>query len=218
MGEAVWGEPIKLGGAFGVSPKAICPRAAAEAFLAEVHGQDSVLRTLGEFKAMLQRKYGSLFAAWRVALNTDKNAVVTQKDFAEGCRRLGMQGSKHLWKELDTEGRGQITLETFDAETAGAFAQFEQCLVSQFAHPRQGWMEVFDPERTTRVEKLAFLKGCQAIQYPGSAPRLFQLLLAEPGRTYICYDELWVDLNRNLFTTEARDHRSPVKRRPQPAV
>lgn len=207
---AIWGEPIKLGGTLGAVVEAASPRELAESLVAQSRLPDP---TLEQFRNILAAKFGSLFGAWRQALNRGKTGVVSQKDFAQACRDLGIQGGKKLWAEIDVGSRGQISLEEFDLETAQAFGKFEQCLISQFGHPREGWKEMFDHQGLVRVEKQKFIAGCKLLGYDGDAEQLFHLLIPEHGRTFLTYHDLWLDLNRNTFQlkTAASDVQSPLK-------
>jgi len=210
--EATWGEPIKIGGAMGSPAKKVPRRQETEAFLHEVHKDDWVPDKDG-FNKLIISKYGSLFAAWRNVVDLDRNGIASKKDFFEACRTFGLNGGERLWKEMDLDGKGQITLDEFDAETADMFGEFEDSLMARYAHPREGWKIVFDKTNLLRCDKAHFIEGCEAIGYTQDAARLFKLLQPDSSRHTLSFDDIWLDLNRNIFHTKGkgREYRSPKK-------
>merc|ERR1711953_340508 len=55
-------------------------------------------------KKMLVKKFGTLAAAWKNALDLDGNGRLSFGEFCEACRRLGFQGHlKEIWHELHGE-------------------------------------------------------------------------------------------------------------------
>lgn len=202
--EAIWGAEPELSATQS-------PRERAESLrLSQSFGQDLSADPLEDFKKVLVAKYGSPFAAWRKALDLDQNGVVSQADFAEGCRRMGVKSSR-LWKEIDVHKKGQITLQEFHAETAAGLSELEQRLAENFRHPREGWRRVFDKSRSKKCERMAFIDGCKELGLQADAKRLFKLLSPELGRSFLTYDDIWFDLNPNSFETCARDVRSLCK-------
>lgn len=181
------------------------PRERAES-MRQGFGQDLAADPLEDFRRVLIAKYGSPFAAWRKALDLDCNGVATQADFSEACRRMGMKGTR-LWKEIDVHSKGQITLQEFHAETAAGLSELEQRLRERFRHPREGWRSIFDKTGQKRCDRKAFIEGCKELGVQADAARLFQLLV-ELGRSFLTYDDIWLDLNPNGFETAARDVKS----------
>merc|ERR1712217_238323 len=165
-------------------------------------------------KEMLLIKFGSFFNAWRKHLDVDQNGFVTQKDFSEACRQLGIQKVKQLWNAIDKDGNGQISLIELDAETASAFGEFESLLVEKYGHTKEGWRAVFvDPASDcTRCLKETFVQKCRELGYSGDAGRLFTLVRPDPFRSYLIYEDLWLNLNPNDYNTQVIDAKSPLKR------
>lgn len=208
--EATWGEPIKLGITMGSPAKRASPKEETEAFLAQVHADDWIPDQAG-LKTLMIANYGSIFAAWRTAIDKDRNGVASKSDFFEACRIFGLSGGKRLWAELDVTGKGQITLEEFDAETAEMFGEFEDRLVGQFAHPREGWKLLFDTKGLVRCDLAHFVAGCERLGYTQDVARLFKLLQPESSRHTLSFDDVWLDLNRNVCKTTVRDYKSALK-------
>jgi len=94
-------------------------------------GKERDIDTLEGFKGMIIAKYGSFFAAWKYCLDRDHNGVVSQKDFAEACRRLGVIKVLPVWNTIcrGSKKRGQITLKDLDPETAEAWAEFHRLVL-----------------------------------------------------------------------------------------
>lgn len=175
------------------------PRSHVQRMYKDHHAQDKVIRSVDGFKNMLSRKYGSLFAGFRKGLDVDQNGVVTQRDFASACQRLGVKVVKALWTELDVNQNGQISLLELDPETSEGFNWLETVLIEKYGTAKDGWKKVFDYDSSLRCDKEKFVDRCKALEYTGDAERLFKLLCPEPGRVHLSYDDLWLNLNPNDY-------------------
>lgn len=179
----------------------------------DFHNQDKVINNLDDFKFMLKTKFVSLFASWRNFLDEDQNGVVTQKDFAISCRNLGVQSVLKLWSEFDTDDNGQISLLELDADMGAAFALFESELIAKYGSTKAGWNKVFNADGNVRCDKEKFVAQCQKVlQYSGDADQLYEMVRPEPGRGYLTYEDLWLNLNPNDFCVlkEGIEIRSPI--------
>merc|ERR1712008_560129 len=134
--------------------------------------QGAAMDSILGFKQMLVVKFGSLFNAWR-ALDTDHNGLVSQKDFSDVSRGLGVKKVKVIWSALDPNGRGCITLHDLDDETAEAFGEFERLLLEKHGSTRIGWRTAFDVQGIHRCDSKRFAAQCRALGYTGDAMRLF---------------------------------------------
>jgi len=159
----------------------------------EFHEQDLCADALGQFKVMLRHKYGSLFSAWCRLLDADRNGVVTLRDFAAACRKLGVRATQRIWMELDLRGTGQVTLEDLDKATSDGFAALESQLIEQFSSTKAGWRALFDVDKTIFCEQKRFQAACVKLGLEQDAARLFRLLQPEPGRHSLTYEDLWID-------------------------
>lgn len=177
------------------------PRAQAEKVGSEHHARDMAIKSLDHFKQNLIVKYGSIFAAWRHGLDIDQNGLITQSDFAKACQSLGVKCVQKLWAELDVNKCGQISLKELDPEVAGMFAELERLILENFPSTREGWKKTFDPTNMLRCDLHVFQNGCIHLGFKGkgfgSAERLFKLLRPEPGRSYLAYEDLWVNKDPN---------------------
>jgi len=182
-----------------VTPEACSNRQHVNRMINEFKGQDRIVSDLKTFKKILAAKYGSLFSAWRKGLDVDQNGVVTFKDFSRACQQNGVKAVQKIWCEFDTNNDGQITLNELDAEVAQLFNPLEQLLVDRFGSTRNGWRKVFDKEGSMHCDRDKFVAQCKAVGFEGDADKLFKLVRPEPGRHYLQYDDLWINVNINEF-------------------
>eukprot|EP00931_Biecheleriopsis_adriatica_P007443 TRINITY_DN108721_c0_g1_i1.p1 TRINITY_DN108721_c0_g1~~TRINITY_DN108721_c0_g1_i1.p1 ORF type:complete len:1204 (+),score=286.18 TRINITY_DN108721_c0_g1_i1:87-3614(+) len=177
----------------------LSPKDHAQRVVEEHHGADFLIKTLDDFKRMLVRKYGSLFSAWRHGLDVDQNGVVTQSDFASACRYLGVKAVHKLWTELDANRNGQISLYEVDPEVAEPFAQLENLMIEKYGSTKKAWAATFNKDKSLRCDQLKFAASLNELGFVGDADRFFKLLKPEPGRPYLAYEDLWLNLDMNDF-------------------
>eukprot|EP00931_Biecheleriopsis_adriatica_P115708 TRINITY_DN91474_c0_g1_i1.p1 TRINITY_DN91474_c0_g1~~TRINITY_DN91474_c0_g1_i1.p1 ORF type:complete len:1189 (-),score=291.97 TRINITY_DN91474_c0_g1_i1:162-3728(-) len=155
--------------------------------------------TLDGFKRTLIQTYGSLFAAWRDALDADRNGLATKNDISRVCRMLGIKVSRSLWAELDPEDNGQISLNRLDAQVSQGFDALETALKEQHGTCKVGWRKVFDPENTLHVDEKKFKAGCEKLGLTLNAEKLFRLLRPELGRSFLNHEDLWTNYDPNTL-------------------
>merc|ERR1712170_234344 len=102
--------------------------------------------SLDQFKRTMKDKFGSLFSAWRNFLDEDRNGIVTQRDFANACRVLGVRSVQQIWAEFDVDGNGQISLKELDPDLGASFSALEEAMLEQHGTLRKGWKEVFNKD------------------------------------------------------------------------
>jgi len=159
----------------------------------EFHKQDRCTDALDQFKVMLRHKYGSLFSAWCHLLDVDRNGVVTLRDFAAACRKLGVRATQRVWMELDLRGTGQVSLGDLDKATSDGFNALESQLIKRYGSTKAGWRALFDVGKSVACDQKRFQAACEKLELQQNAARLFRLLHPEPGRHCLTYEDLWVD-------------------------
>jgi len=176
-----------------------------------------MISNIDDFKKMLVTKYGSLFAAWRHGLDVDQNGVVTQRDFSMACNFLGVKHALSLWKTIDSNQNGQMSLRELDLDTGKAFETFEKLLIEGYGNCKEGWRKCFDPKKKLMCDKESFIKGCSVLGYPGGADvpepeKFFKLLKPEAGLKHLTYEDIWLNMNPNdnKHVDEFDIHRSPL--------
>eukprot|EP00440_Ansanella_granifera_P041816 gb/GFBE01045337.1/.p1 GENE.gb/GFBE01045337.1/~~gb/GFBE01045337.1/.p1 ORF type:complete len:1196 (+),score=297.39 gb/GFBE01045337.1/:1-3588(+) len=177
----------------------LSPKQHAQRVVDEHHRGDIIIKTVADFKKMLISKYGSLFASWRHGLDVDQNGVVTQADFATSCRFLGVKAVGKLWTELDINKNGQISLYELDPEVAEPFAQLENLMIEQYGSTKKAWAATFNKDNSLRCDLHKFCSVLAELGFQGDAERFFKLLKPEPGRPYLAYEDLWLNLDMNDF-------------------
>jgi len=147
-------------------------------------------------KAVLTRQHGTIPTAWRFLLSLNAcGAVGAGKmyyiEFCSAMRRIGYSGSiKVLWKELDKEGKGHITLKDIDLEAHEALEQFRKMLIKRYGSIMRAWKEGLDINHNGRVDEDEVVACCKTLGYSGDAKRLFRYLLAHPGKNFINFGDL----------------------------
>eukprot|EP00747_Dinoflagellata_sp_TGD_P088386 gnl/TRDRNA2_/TRDRNA2_163981_c2_seq1.p1 gnl/TRDRNA2_/TRDRNA2_163981_c2~~gnl/TRDRNA2_/TRDRNA2_163981_c2_seq1.p1 ORF type:complete len:249 (-),score=47.45 gnl/TRDRNA2_/TRDRNA2_163981_c2_seq1:25-663(-) len=174
------------------------------------HGQDFVMNTLDGFKNMLKQKYGSLFSAFRQCLDADKNGIVTETDFAIACRKLGVKATRQLWKDIDVDRNGQISIHELDYNLGEHFFELENLLIKGWGTTKEGWKRAIDPRGDLRVNKPEFVERVKKLGYTRDAEDLYKMVKPEPGRAYLTYEDLWLNLNMNQAHGETS---APVERK-----
>ncbi|CAE8659885.1 unnamed protein product, partial [Polarella glacialis] len=177
----------------------ISPKQHAERVRKEFNDQDIIIRTIDDFKRILVNRFGSLFSAWRYGLDVDHNGILTYFDFATACRNMGIKDIKKLWAELDVNKSGQISLYEVDPEVAEPFAMLESLMVEKYGSTKAAWAKTFNKDKSLRCDLPKFVKELQDLGFTGDAERFFKLLRPEPGRPYLTYEDLWLNLDMNNF-------------------
>lgn len=84
------------------------------------------------FRCFLIRRYGTLVAGWR-ALDKDKQGALGFMEFCNNCRELGYHGKMlSLWRELDLQGMGQVSLMHLDEDTGKYVGVFKYQLYERY--------------------------------------------------------------------------------------
>eukprot|EP00427_Karlodinium_veneficum_P032339 CAMPEP_0169194404 /NCGR_PEP_ID=MMETSP1016-20121227/6677_1 /TAXON_ID=342587 /ORGANISM="Karlodinium micrum, Strain CCMP2283" /LENGTH=634 /DNA_ID=CAMNT_0009270903 /DNA_START=1 /DNA_END=1902 /DNA_ORIENTATION=- len=130
-----------------------------------------------KFKRLLVRSYGNFVRAWREGLDYDKNGRLDYEEFRKACSDVGYAGPrKELWKELDVDGSGVVSLGELDAPTANLLEGFYSCVMARYESWEEAWHSHFDRKGIDRVELQDFRDGCLTLGYGGNVDRLFELL------------------------------------------
>lgn len=88
---------------------------------------------LAGFRAELLQREGNFAAAWRKCLDPKAMGHLSLEDFTQACHRLGYNGElQELWRELDAEVAGVLTLDGVDWDTAEALGRLHAALLGRY--------------------------------------------------------------------------------------
>lgn len=184
----------------------------------KIEKRDQVeIKSLDGFKRLLIQKFGSLYAGWRKGLDQDQNGLVTKDDFAKGCRAIGFMGNANsLWKFLDEDSDGIVTLKELDTEVGDAIGGFETLVCEKYGSMIEGWKKALDADGNGRLDKEEFVERVKKLGYEGNAAKLFKFLQPEAGRKFITLDDLGTReaaaLRRGDWMLDPTERHGPTKR------
>lgn len=79
---------------------------------------------LNQFKVLLLNRSQSLAAAWRTIIDRRWQGRITLSDFTQACMDMGYSKPLRVWRELDVDHAGTVTLTELDWEAAEALGKF----------------------------------------------------------------------------------------------
>merc|ERR1719498_377128 len=74
----------------------------------------------------LRARYANLIVAWRRLFDRNNKNHVTFKDFQNACSYLQVKNSAGIWRALDSDYRGFISLQSIDKESAQVLSDFKE--------------------------------------------------------------------------------------------
>jgi Ca2+-binding EF-hand superfamily protein len=137
------------------------------------------------FVELLRRRCGTITAAWRLILDRDGTGRMSFAEFCQACRDLGYNGNlKSLWRELDDDKSGFISLAELDPEAAMTLRAFRRLLRDKCGSTLEGW-HFLDKDKKHRVDATDFQDRMDAMGHVGSTANLFKYLQTDMGRKYL---------------------------------
>merc|ERR1719191_782912 len=134
---------------------------------------------LANFQTFLKKRFGNSFRAWTY-LDVSKNMVLGETEFLRACKTIGYQCEagqmKVLWRYLDRDTSGTLTILELDAEVAKELGIFKSWAERTFGNGVKRWFDAFDVNGSGQVSRVQFRKSCAHGGYPGDATHLFHLL------------------------------------------
>merc|ERR1719159_1952142 len=89
--------------------------------------------TLEGFRRLLITRYGTVYRAWRLALDRSGDGKLSFVEFTSACRAVGFSGNiKKLWHELDDDNSGVISLAEIDPPVNKLIEEFRQLIEDKF--------------------------------------------------------------------------------------
>lgn len=127
------------------------------------------------FMKALKSRYPNLIVAWRKLLDRDNSNKVSYKEFLEACRVLKMDNPASIWRVLDDDSSGFISLNEIDQEAADTLLNFKQWAEGTFGTITH-MFHVFDKPKVGKVGFPVFRRALRNFGYKGDACVLFQSL------------------------------------------
>ena len=156
----------------------------------------------------------------------------TKLSFTEFCqqvRNLGYAGNvKSLWRSLDRDSSGHITLHDLDPAAQECIDAFNGLCKDRYGNILNAWKQGLDTNGNGRLDMGEFTERCAFLGYKGDAAtaakiddehpegsegrrkavarqasRLFQLFSLEQGKPYLTMHDLDPKMMRNLYTGHA---------------
>jgi Ca2+-binding EF-hand superfamily protein len=149
-------------------------------------------QTLSQFKHLLIMRFGSMLVAWRKALDTSGDGKLSFQEFTKACRALGYAGNiAALWKELDDDDSGVITLRELDEQAFKQLEAFYECIENSYGDIYTAWIKCIEPECTGQVEVTTFEKRIVKLGYTATAPSaLVKALCPQDDAAYLFLRDL----------------------------
>jgi Ca2+-binding EF-hand superfamily protein len=191
-------------------------RAHAKEEDAKKRAADIGAQSLKAFKQLLATKYGSILAAWRRALDVSGDGKLSFMEFTNACRAIGYAGSvSKLWKQLDDDDSGVITLYELDPPADRAMKAFDKMIMDIFGDYYTAWTKWYEPEKTGQLELYKFVKKTNQLGYKSGkykAEDLIQALVPSERSAYLmlrdlskeAYDKLLEEYNVRAEAEEKR--------------
>jgi Ca2+-binding EF-hand superfamily protein len=99
-------------------------------------------------------------------------------EFCNSVRAFGYAGNlKSLWKELDADGEGFVSLAEFCPDIAELMQNFYACLKGKHEGSLvKAWAQSMDPDKSGKCNKDEFLAAMEKVGFTGDANRVYNLL------------------------------------------
>eukprot|EP00927_Polykrikos_kofoidii_P077859 TRINITY_DN74763_c0_g1_i1.p1 TRINITY_DN74763_c0_g1~~TRINITY_DN74763_c0_g1_i1.p1 ORF type:complete len:674 (+),score=111.89 TRINITY_DN74763_c0_g1_i1:69-2090(+) len=130
------------------------------------------------FKEILLIKFSSYVVAWRRLLDHNDTNRVSYKSFCDACRSLHPPNLPGLWRALDTNASGFISLRDVDRDAADVLLDFKEWAQVGFGSLANGF-RALDTSRSGSMSFPFFSRALQNFGYTKDARLLFQSLKAD---------------------------------------
>lgn len=146
-----------------------------------------------QFKTLLLKSYKNYIRAWRQGLDRDHNGHLDYDEFKLAVKDIGFAGNvRELWRQLDDNGNGVVSLWELDMPTAQLLKEFNDCAEASFGSWQITWNEVMDVRGDDRVKIADFRFGCQKMGYRGDISALFDLLDVDCTKFLSWAETAWI--------------------------
>merc|ERR1719487_2376727 len=180
------------------------------------------MKCINGLKRELVSRFGSMYTAWRQALDLDGNNRLSFGELCTALRHLGYGGNvKDLWLALDTDNDGFVMLHDLDPKTHEALTTYRKKVLEKrdpvtgkkkYANMLAVWRDSIDTSGSGQIDEDTFVQHCRDMDWTGDARFLFQSLKEGHARKFMTlrdYDmKAWDALNRgdmDMLSEERRE-------------
>jgi len=116
-------------------------------------------------------------------LDSDGSGKISFVEFCNAVRAEGFNGSlKALWKELDADGEGFISMSEFAPQVSELVDSFIKCLKDNHEGSIvKAWKKSLDTDKSGSVSKEEFIEAMGKMGFTGNAARVFKLYDIDGG-------------------------------------
>jgi len=151
--------------------------------------KDMGATTMEDLTKSLRLRYGTLYNAWREALDVNSKGKLSFTDFCKVLREQGYKGDfRSLFTELAAIDSEFIVLRDFDPEACDLLSNFRKRLKKKCGNMLNAWNTLYDPKKRGLVDKESFIKVCTKVQIDGGA-KIFDMLRTERARANLLLRE-----------------------------
>merc|ERR1719171_2307550 len=148
---------------------------------------DQSASDLPGFITLLNRKYGTIVAAWALCLDRTGTGKVSWGNFCKDVRGVGYSGNaKTLWAQLDDDKSGTIGLEEIDSNAAELLKEFRDKMEQTFGDMIKGWNTILAGQ--TGLDKDNFEQRMEVLGL-SKPKKLFKLLVLDRGQKQLALDD-----------------------------
>lgn len=142
-----------------------------------------------DFKVCCRRKYSNLTRCWRLLLDTAGLGRVSFIPFCRAAHAMGFTHVTTLWKQLDVNSSGFITLESWDATAYKSLMQFRTICLREYGGLREAFQFGLDRSGSGTCTKKELRQFLQDFDFAGDCAALWSAL-DENQDGYLTVDEL----------------------------
>lgn len=154
------------------------------------------------FRIYLKKVFGSIIAGWR-ALDLDRNGRLSFYEFCNACRRMGYHGNlKQLWKQLDVNLNGFVSLAEIDPVAGQALGTFKLHLMKHYGDMLTAWTTGLDKNGSGRIEEHEIRVCLKEMGLNLDAEKLFSMLRMGRGGKGVTLADFSPDAAQRFYTSD----------------
>lgn len=128
-----------------------------------------------QFAHFLKRSRQNLLRAWRLDLDVKQTGTVSFPDFANACRRLGLQGQcRMIWTSLRPLDDKALEFADLAPNEAAHVEAFAEMIWEASGYDLDKAWRLFDYDQKNKLTKADFVQSARHLGFQGSADLLFK--------------------------------------------